>query len=456
MALLGALAQAKIVENTLRPEHFSCANEVTGGPVLLMSPVTKFEKRLTERLKDRHFPLIYIARDTELAFPRYAGNFDANNFLGGIVYSGDFTDVVRTMKAFPLPRVIFPGAEFSVPQTESLRKYLNHPIANVHELIDTHWDKAALGQLLRTSGLPFAKEVVDFTIEGLLAKRADVLPYPVILKPLSGMGSHNVFLCESDADVRQYAPPMLVGPNIAGRLDGAIMLQEDLKPIDTEFVVDFISSGGDHKVFVSARYFRERVQGSGYMLKGGELIDPASALGRILIHEGKKRLNVMGIRYGYTHLEMIWTPRGFVLTDVGARFSGTFPSLGLTATGEDPIDWVIEAFLEPEKFRLRPDVARLKKHAGFVAIRSHEDGSIFREMSHAETERELKEKYGIEVSLYDARTTPGAVLGKTIDLLKLPLIIEVTGKDRRTVNESRRKLMDLDAQGYFVRRPSRN
>lgn len=226
--------------------------------------------------------------------------------------------------------------------------------------------------------LRFARAVVDHAnvryadlLEGL-----PTVGFPVIIKPRDAAAGFGVAK-ETTNFGALLAMGRLLGkknPITNERITEALVM-EYLDGED-EFVVDLAMMNELYVTDVS-RYNKVAFNGSPVVYESEDMIPVDLAERLALIEYARQVVNALDIRYGAVHMEIKMTSQGPRLVEVAARLSGGgFPVLVKEATGEDPIDALLDAYLDPQSFRDRMNRPHRLKAAAIVYLMSARGGRL--------------------------------------------------------------------------------
>jgi biotin carboxylase len=187
------------------------------------------------------------------------------------------------------------------------------------------------------------------SLDEILARTQTQNLHPVLIKPLNSTSSEGVFICESEEEIRAAFAHLMGHKNALGYLNRAVVVQEFLS--GTEYVVDTVSYAGVHRAASFWRYHKSNLATS---MAGPECIELLSSEGEIqreLFDYSKRVLDALGVRYGAAHIELIWSKKGPVLIEIGARVNGgNNPLICRTCTGSSQIELLVDAYLKSERF----------------------------------------------------------------------------------------------------------
>lgn len=213
-----------------------------------------------------------------------------------------------------------------------------------------------------------------------------------------------------------------------------------------EFVVDLAMMNGELYVTDVSRYNKIAFNGSPVVYESEDMItvEWASRLG--LIDYARQVVNALGIRYGAVHMEIKMTSQGPRLVEVAARLSGGgFPVLVKEATGEDPIDALLDAYVDPESFRARMNRPHRLRSAAIVYLMSPRGGRLVA-LPFLDEIRKLPSFFRAKMNI-----DPGDLMEPTTDFLNYPGHIELVNDDPQQLAMDRAYIRELETRrGFYV------
>lgn len=184
----------------------------------------------------------------------------------------------------------------------------------------------------------------------------------VVVKPVRGVGSEDVFLCEDMASV-ESAFERILGATVFGsprEKHEAVLIQEFAA--GEEFAVDVVSKNGEHKVAAVWKYDKRPENGASFVYYATKLYDgpqTAAICGYL-----RTCLDELEIKWGISHSEIIMTVDGPRLVEVNCRqHNMDFIPLSMTCIGYNVFDMLLAAFLggeDPFMFPLEAESERLQ------------------------------------------------------------------------------------------------
>ncbi|CAE7512903.1 ddaF [Symbiodinium microadriaticum] len=240
-----------------------------------------------------------------------------------------------------------------------------------------------------------------------------------VVKPNESAGSDGVFKCET-VDAALHAFGQIHGRfNGLGQLNDGALCQEFLQ--GNEFVVDGVSRDGVYKVTAIWEYDKRFANGANFVYFGMRLRSSLGEREKALVANAKQVVDALHIVQGPSHMEVILTPTGPCLVEVGSRCHGgeaTWSTVAQECIGYTQIDTTLNCFLRPDRFDALPDTpTRLEKQGAEVFLVSTQTGTLrdipgLNEIRGMKSFRRLNMQTQVGSSILptvDCFTRPGAV-----------------------------------------------
>jgi biotin carboxylase len=277
---------------------------------------------------------------------------------------------------------------------------------------------------------------------------------PVVVKPVESAGSDGVKLCNTPADAEAHFHLLVNAQRKVGNHGAAVLCQEFLR--GEEYVVDHVSSNGEHKTVAIWVYDKRPANESSFVYYGMYPVASDSPEAKVLVPYVRSVLDALKIKYGPTHGEVMMTESGPCLVEMNCRAhggDGAFVPLAKALTGGySQVDATLDAFLEPETFCNLPDLppAPFRAAGQEVDLVSYAEGTVSSTPGY-ERIRQLRSFVSLETGC-----EVGSKVERTVDLFtsvgSVVLIhsdAEVLQKDVDTIRR-----MELDS-AIFTFKPSR-
>ena len=296
-------------------------------------------------------------------------------FIENHLYGGSIRDLADKLSGFRVVAVL-PGAETAVELTEKLAFELAIPC---NDPTTTHLrrNKYAMIESLRKAGFNTAKQCVAIDAAEIISWRNQQrLSWPVVVKPIDSAGTDSVTMCFSDRQIEEAVARIIGQVNILGKTNSCALAQSFLD--GTEYVVNTLSWNGIHGVTDVWRYAKREVAGAGRIYDRDELISADGELQNALIDYVVRALDVLGVKYGPSHCEIMMTQRGPALVELGARVQGSINVQFMQrCIGSDQLNQAIDLYRERDGITGRFLCAtKLKEQGMRVEMISEVDGIL--------------------------------------------------------------------------------
>ena len=199
-----------------------------------------------------------------------------------------------------------------------IRQRLDLPGQTLNEAIG-FIDKAVMKSRLRQAGIPVAGHQVVTRVADLAAT-ADVLGWPLVLKPRRGFASVNTHIVTSKQELADcvadgtFTRPVATAPFYRGEPAFAALAQqpdgimvEQYLDIAAEFHVDGLWLDGTPAYQIPGQYHTPPLQGMNSPLLGSVLLESTTGLGAFLAELATRAGTALRMRSGFTHAEIIRT-----------------------------------------------------------------------------------------------------------------------------------------------------
>lgn len=214
---------------------------------------------------------------------------------------------------------VLPGQESAVEGADRLRAALglagNDPSTSA-----VRRDKFLMNEALRERGVPAVRQWRGDNADLLVALFEEAATYPAVAKPLASAGTDGVYICVSADELRRAIVRILSRHDLFGRPNEAVLVQEYLH--GEEYIVDTVSQAGRHHVVGIWRYAKRTIEGGHRIYDLDVLVPQSTPDARRRADYVRRALDAVGIQDGPAHAEVIDTPNGPRLVEVGARLSG--------------------------------------------------------------------------------------------------------------------------------------
>ncbi|MET9232373.1 ATP-grasp domain-containing protein [Lentzea sp. NPDC003310] len=263
------------------------------------------------------------------------------------VEGADVGDLAARLAGYS-PVAVVAGQEPDVPLADALAAKLglagNDPARSL-----VRRDKFAMIEALREAGLHCADQFKSGDVDEVVGWALRLGRFPVVVKPLTSAGTDKVTVCRTAGEVRQAASAIIGTATIFDDPNDEVLVQSYLE--GTEYVVDMVSVGGRRYTCGVWEYRKKLLHGK-YNIYDTETILPHDEHPvPELIAYVDKALAALGIEHGSSHAEVILTPDGPALVEVGARTGGNMqPDFHDRCLGANQADVAALSYVDPERF----------------------------------------------------------------------------------------------------------
>ncbi|CAJ1938248.1 unnamed protein product [Cylindrotheca closterium] len=281
---------------------------------------------------------------------------------------------LKPLEGFELLAVLC-ESDSGLADAERLESLLNTTFQNGFN--EARRNKYMMIEKIREAGIPVVKQKLCCSVEEAqeAARELGIEEYKkgkstpleqltstfVVVKPVRGVGSEDVSLCQSIASVEK-AFHQIYGGTVFGsprEKHQSALVQEFAE--GQEFAIDVVSKNGEHKVAAVWKYDKRPANGASFVYFATELYNGPEVAE---ISDYLRRcLDALQISWGITHSEIIMTARGPRLVEVNCRqHNMDFLPLTMECIGYNVFDMLLTAYLgdkDPDIFPLGPAAERL-------------------------------------------------------------------------------------------------
>ena len=259
-------------------------------------------------------------REATRAINDRAYAFNNDPYPQVIMAKEDFEGTLDMIKRLR-PVLILPGSDLGMELALRLSDELglkSNPLSvlwNLRDKLVMQKTLEAAGiRSVRSSNVSSEEEAVRF-FKGERGRK-------VVVKPTQGSGSVNVFICGSEAEVRNAFRVNDQFVKERRRKEETVIIQEYID--GEEYVVETVSCEGEHAALFGVRYIKRLCKGYGKIYDTDIYFSPDDDMAADLVDYCFRALNCLGIQYGPTHCEIMVDEKGPVLIEVNARPAGAF------------------------------------------------------------------------------------------------------------------------------------
>lgn len=400
--------------------------------------------RLAQGYMDRGFDVVQLQSTPDV--PPFYRRFIGNGLAGQIVHRGGLTDSEQldaTLEAVAAlnPVAVTTGGETGVELADLLSHRLGLA-SNGTALSTVRRDKFAMIERLRARGLRATEQLLVADSDTLFAWHT-ALGGQVVVKPTRSAGNDGVQFCMSPSDSVEAYGRIVDQQNIFGVTNEGVVAQQFL--VGGEYVVNTVSCAGDHRVTDMWRYVKISANGVSDRVAAAVSVPDDDPRTNALAEYALGVLDALGIDYGPAHLEIMMTPQGAHLVEIGARLCGADTArYAQIARGESQIEWTVMAFTEPDEFaRIHTRPSQERSHAAMVFMTSPYEGSL---RGYPKLDQVLALPSYLDHQIVVA---PGERLQRTVSDVTEPMMIGLTHPVRDILERDLSTVLFLDGDGFY-------
>ncbi len=330
---------------------------------------------------------------------------------------GDPATLAEQLRPYS-PIAVVAGMETDVPLADALSERLGLA-SNGTALSSARRNKYDMAEALRRAGVRCAEQFKSGRADDVVAWAEAAGRYPVVVKPLASAATDGVAICADVRQVREAAEALIGSRTIWGESNDEVLIQSYLD--GTEYVVDMVSWQGQ-RYTCGVWEYHKRLVGVHNLYDYEIALPPEDSRVPELIDYVDSALRALGIDYGPTHAEVIITPEGPTLVEVGARTAGNlYPAFSDECLGVNQAYLAALAYARPQEFldsyagRRYPLLRQACVYNAVVeldGVVQSIDRDVVAEIEGMDTVFELSLKY-----------REGARIQPTVDLLSSPMKI---------------------------------
>ena len=271
-----------------------------------------------------------------------------------------------------------------------------------------------------------------------------------IVKPVRGVASEQVFLCRNVSNV-EHAFEQIHGNTVFGsprNTHDAVLVQEFA--FGTEYALDTVSKDGQHKVAALWRYDKRPANGASFVYHATELIEAnESEIGTILCEYAMKALDVLGLKWGTTHTEVILTCDGPRLVEVNCRqHNMDFTPLTMACMGYNSLDMLLSSYIgdghvgHDITWDDYPTLPSIRAHAAMVHLVNHATGKLVSVNGVALNEIQCLDSV-LDMEVYPAFLEIGGMISPTVDIRSDAGWVQLVNDDAEVFHEDYQRILEL-------------
>lgn len=354
---------------------------------------------------------------------------EINKYDVHIVFNGNIDDLLSKLKEYNVKAVIV-GQEPGVELADILSERLGLNTSNGTQKSEARRNKYEMRRVVAEAGLLVPKFMKSTDVNEILTWSRDTASYPVVLKSLRSAGTDGVYICRNEGELKNAFDKIYRSETIFNETNTEVLVETFLE--GSEYVVNAVSLNGRHYVTDVWVYQKKFIPGYGNVYDKDILLPSNAPEVDALIRYNSAVLDALGINNGPSHAEIMYTPNGPALVEVGARLSGVVhPKLNTLCVGHDQVHMTIDCYTDREKFTKTTHTHySLHKHAMVVDdIYEGVPGQI-----ESINEAVLDEIRSLpSVAQVIIKVKPGTTLSPTVTLINSPARLFLVHEDKQQI-----------------------
>ena len=299
---------------------------------------------LAPALHKRGYDCIHVQSES-LIPPIFKNSFNNADFKKNFINQDNIDSILKTFD----PQFVMAGTESGVELADLIADRLNL-VGNSPKLSKARRNKFLMIEVINKAGLKTASYHRSDKIDDILTWQNKLSLNPIVLKPEMSGGSDHVYICHKSDEIHQAFNKIISNKNIFEKPNHYVLAQSFLN--GTEYIINTVSSFGEHYIAEIWRCHKERIKGAGYISLLEELLPFDSQAENVTLAKyAKAVLNALEIQHGPGHLEIMLTDNGPVLIEIAARLQGCVdPVVVAEATkGNNIVSLMLDAYLDPKE-----------------------------------------------------------------------------------------------------------
>jgi len=333
------------------------------------------------------------------------------------------------------PVAVLAGQEPGVPLADELSEVLGLA-TNGTAQSSARRDKYDMIEALRRAGVRCADQLKTDDLADVLAWCRTRDQYPVVVKPLNSAATDGVEICSNEQQVAAAFEAIVGSKTIYDEVNHEVLLQSFLD--GEEYVVDMVSVDG-HRYTCGVWRYQKRLLGTHNIYDIEFALDHADPVVDALVEYVDAALTALGIRHGATHAEVIVTPQGPTLVEVGARLGGNMhPAFHDIVLGGNQADMAALAAVRPAEFLEKFGDRRYTKRreAAVYTAPTTLEGTVERiDETAVEKIESLESVFGVNVKI-----KAGGRIRPTVDLYTSTLRVFMHAATRADLDRDHREI----------------
>ncbi|MDU9037062.1 ATP-grasp domain-containing protein [Pseudomonas corrugata] len=333
---------------------------------------------------------------------------------------------------------VIPGADSGVYLADYLAGIAKINHSNPHQTSELRRNKYVMIEAVTEAGLASIRQKKCYSPEQTYEFLKVNKIIKAVVKPQEGMGSDQVWICDTVESATNAASQILMNPNIFGDRNDSVLVQEFIE--GDEYMIDTISVDGRHRIIAAWESYLGRSQSPTPL--HADAIDHTHLIYSALANYAQKILDVLDVKFGAAHIEIKHNPKTstFYLIELNQRFHGSMSVFFSTMVyGTNQVAELAAAMANPDQYKSTTNIMPTKKkHGRKVYLRSCIEGTVRKDLNSI-----YENKFESIVDIM-SRATVGKSLTKTTSLATSPGTIFLCNENPEILNQDFDKIRETE------------
>lgn len=395
---------------------------------------------LPQRFKSHGWNVVHVASNAEA--PELLKSFD-DSFIDVKFSEADFGSTEMLIDELRNHEfdVVVPGTETGTGLADEIAHELslcgNNPASSA-----ARRNKTLMQSALREASLPHIRGISACSIHQISEfVSSSGIQYPFVVKPESSAGSDDVYFCNNMDEIETAFRCVIGKTNAIGARNEKVLVQECLS--GGQYYVNGLTIDGSH-------YFFEVWEEKKLRLKNNRIVcdkeifvlDESDAVKEIKEYL-RQALDVLEIKWGATHSEIMFTDTGPILIEAAARMQGSFSSRAVEQVlALSHPSALVSSIIDPEKF-VRSQINSQRREGEFVVV------LLISDFEGVVKDNKVTDFAAMLPSFVDVAHTVerGETLQLTVDLFTSPGSIYLAHESAEQIEADYRQIREWERQG---------
>lgn len=288
----------------------------------------------------------------------------------------DFEEVFENLKQVKNIHYVIPGSEPGVYVADFLSEKLNLP-TNGTALSEVRRNKYKMHEIIKEKGVRAMDQHLAINLDEIISFFTSRGSKEIVIKPVSSCGSEDVTFCKTVDEIEAAFTKITKKSNALGEQNTGVIVQEFLKGV--EYIVNTVSADGEHYINEIWRCTKKNIPGLGAMSRVEDLRPLNCKVTKDLAEYAKSILDIIEIKHGACHFEIMYTEDGPCIIEVAARMEGGINRHSVEAAkGDSHPLLTVMSYIDPDSIikRSKETSYTIDKHMFHIYLHSPVTGTL--------------------------------------------------------------------------------